>query len=255
MCLIALAWEKHPGYKLIVAANRDEFYDRETIPAHFWESDPEILAGKDLKAGGSWMGVNKSGNWAALTNYRDMRAIKAQAPSRGMLIINYLKSRSSPEEYMKWIAAGSGAYNGFNLLCGDLNELYYFSNVLSAPVRLAPGVYGLSNHLLDTPWPKVTAAKFMMDEELSQKEPDPERLLNGLYHSEIYSDDQLPDTGIGLETERNLSSIFIRMKDYGSRSSTILLIDNHDNVSFIERQYVDGRRTGKDAYFRFKARS
>jgi len=253
MCLIAFAWKMHPRYKLIAAANRDEFYDRPSLQAHFWDSDPEILAGKDLQAGGTWMGATRSGKWAALTNYRDMWNIKIHAPSRGMLIVNYLRRAGSPEEYMNSVVHGSGAYNGFNLLCGNLDDLYYYSNVANKPIRLEPGVYGLSNSLLDTPWPKTVAAKAFMEAELGHQEPDPDRLFAGLGHSEIYPDDQLPDTGAGLKMERALSSIFIRMKNYGSRSSTVLMIDKDDCISFFERQFTNGMRTGDDVSFRFQA--
>lgn len=253
MCLIAVAWKQHPKFKLVAVANRDEFYDRVTLPAHFWAEYPDLLAGKDLKAGGTWMGVSTRGKWTALTNYRDMRKIKHDAPSRGMLTLNFLKDSLSPAGYLDQLKPSAHLYNGFNLLCGNLNDLYYFSNVTGKAQKLEAGLYGLSNHLLDTPWPKVTAAKAILKDTLSKSDFDPGSLMEKFYNSEVYSDDQLPDTGLDRETERYLSAVFIRMKDYGSRSSTILMADQDNHITLIERSYHKGRQTGNDNVFRFKA--
>jgi uncharacterized protein with NRDE domain len=252
MCLIVLAWEEHPDYKLILAANRDEFYEREALPAHFWEDNPQLLAGRDLKSGGTWMGVTKQGKWAAVTNYRDIRNLKEIAPSRGNLTTGYLKSSLSPKQYIEKIKPEATLYNGFNLFIGNIHQLYYFSNQIENEEKLDPGIYGLSNHLLDTPWPKVEAAKTILKQAVERKNISHTTLLDILYNTNTYPDAPMPDTGLGREAEISLSSIFIRMPGYGSRCSTVLLL-NHDNeVVFAERQYVHGKIKGPDSVFRIK---
>lgn len=235
MCFIVFAYEHHPAYRLILAANRDEFYDRPTNPAAFWDDDPELLAGRDLKAGGTWMGVTRSGRYAALTNYRDPSELNAQGPSRGVLVKNYLSSLESPLGYMGRFALSNERFSGFNLLAGDVNELYYYSNREKDIRKIAPGLYGLSNHLLDTPWPKVERGKALLREVLQQKEISPESLLALLRNADVAPDHALPETGVGKEWERVLSPIFIETAAYGTRSSTVLLIDKAGHVTFVER--------------------
>jgi uncharacterized protein with NRDE domain len=251
MCLIVLAWEKHRDYKLILASNRDEFYDREALKAHFWNDYPDLLAGMDLKSGGTWMGITKQGRWAAVTNYRDMKNLKEGAPSRGKLTTDYLKSQISPKQYIDEIKPGASSYNGFNLFLGDVYQLYYCSNQLEREIKLSPGIYGLSNHLLDTPWPKVEVAKNALKQLLDSSEITIPALFDLLFNTEIYPEGLLPDTGIGREAEISLSSIFIRMQGYGSRCSTVLLIDNENNAVFAERQYIKGHRSGQDSIYKF----
>jgi uncharacterized protein with NRDE domain len=159
MCLIAFAYKTHPRYSLVVAANRDEFYRRPTAPVDFWPECPCVLAGRDLEQGGTWLGVSRDGRFAALTNYRDPAANRPDARSRGELVRDYLCGSMSPQEYLERVKASGGDYNGFNLLVGDAGGLWYYSNRTDVVAAVAPGVHGLSNHLLDTPWPKVAKAK------------------------------------------------------------------------------------------------
>ncbi len=159
MCLIVFAWRQHPDFPLIVAANRDEFYERPTLAADFWADHPEVLGGRDLKEMGTWLGITRKGRFAALTNYRDPLHVRADAPSRGWLVRDFLTGERGAEDYLARLRDRGAAYNGFSLILGDAAGLYYYSNRgEEGPAALAPGVYGLSNHLLDTPWPKVRRA-------------------------------------------------------------------------------------------------
>lgn len=241
MCLIAFAYRCHPRYRLIVAANRDEFYRRPTAPADFWPECPPLLAGRDLEQGGTWLGVTRDGRVAALTNYRDPAAQKADARSRGGLVRDYLCGGLAPAEYLELARAAGGEYNGFNLLAGDGDGLWYWSNRGTAPAEVPPGVHGLSNHLLDTPWPKVVRAKAGMaaclrgpDEALA------ERLFALLADGAAAPDAELPDTGVGLAWERTLSPIFIASPDYGTRSSTVVLAGYDGRVWLGERTWPGG---------------
>ncbi|MCP5049380.1 MAG: NRDE family protein, partial [bacterium] len=240
MCLVLLAYKSHPFYKLILAANRDEFYNRSTAPANWWKEPPFLLAGKDLKAGGTWLGVTKDGKMAALTNYRGKKygPEKEKAPSRGQLISAYLARRVSARDYGEELVKTGPGYNGFNLIYGDFvsNDLYYYSNRKNTLKRLEPGVYGLSNDTLDTPWPKVVKGKQLLEKQISSApgELEIEPLFSILADSEIAPDDQLPDTGVGLAVERVLSALFIRSPEYGTRSSTVLSVDKNNSVTFIE---------------------
>lgn len=240
MCLILFSWKTHPKYKLIVAANRDEFYARPTAPADFWPDQPTILAGKDLKAGGTWLGIEKAGYFAAVTNYRDLSSVKENATSRGALIKNYLLSGNKPEDYLKEIAENKDHYNGFNLLVSDLKELYYYSNVENKIRKLNQGTYGLSNHLLDTPWPKVANGKIQFEFLLQDESIATDPLFKLLQNVDQPKEELLPSTGISKDLERALSSIFINTEDYGTYSSTVLLVDNMDNCYFEERTYKNG---------------
>lgn len=237
MCLIFLALNHHPAYKLIVAANRDEFYARKTAPAHFWEDYPTILGGRDLEASGTWMAINKNGKIGLVTNYRDPAHINPTAPSRGQLVSDFLINNDSPEEYLKKVHAHASEYNGFNLLAGNPDELFYLSNYKSGIQKLESGIYGLSNHLLDTLWPKVEQGKDKFRRAISKSEVEPDVLFEMLYDEKRAEDKFLPDTGIGLERERALSSMFIKTNGYGTRCSTVILIDQTNNVLYSERNY------------------
>ncbi|MEA2039778.1 MAG: NRDE family protein [Thermodesulfobacteriota bacterium] len=238
MCLILLAIESHPVYKLIFAANRDEFYDRPTSQAAFWDESPGLLAGRDLRAGGTWLGITTSGKIAAITNYRDPASLKAHAPSRGKLVSDFLSGRASAPEYLEMLAQKGDEYNGFNLIIGEMNDLYWYSNRGKGWSNLAPQIYGLSNHLLDSPWPKVTTGKDGLRDLLSTQEKlSPEAIFGILSDRSAPDDNRLPDTGVGLELERMLSPLFITSPDYGTRSSTILLVDRNDRAMFIERTF------------------
>jgi uncharacterized protein with NRDE domain len=237
MCLIFLSINNHPKYKLIVAANRDEFYNRQTAPAHFWKDHPEIIGGRDLEASGTWMGMNINGRISLVTNYRDPANINPQAPSRGQLVSDYLINRVSPFDYLQEISARASQYNGFNLFAGTPDELWYLSNYKSGIQKLDSGIYGLSNHLLDTSWPKVQRGKEKFKSILTSKVLSSDALFELLYDESRADDQNLPDTGIGLERERALSSMFIKTNGYGTRCSTVVLIDYQNNVQYSERTY------------------
>ena len=237
MCLIFISLNNHPDYKLIVAANRDEFYPRKTEAAHFWQDYPFILGGRDLEAQGTWMGITKTGRISFLTNYRDPNNINPHAPSRGKLVSDYLQTDISPSQYLKQIEPSSKLYNGFNLIVGTASELHYLSNYKAGIDHLTSGFFGLSNQLLDTPWPKVVRGKRLLEIELRNSHLNIERVLNLLQDESRASDDQLPDTGIGIERERALSSMFIKTPNYGTRCSTVGAIDRNNQVEFVERVY------------------
>jgi uncharacterized protein with NRDE domain len=237
MCLIFFSLQQHPTYKLIVAANRDEFYNRKTQAADYWEDHPEILGGRDLEACGTWMAMTRSGKISMLTNYRDPKNINPQAPSRGQLVTDYLLEDISAEQYLHRVAAQGKAYNGFNLITGTPEQLWYYSNYGSSVQKIVPGAHGLSNHLLDSPWPKVLRGQAMFDAILEKDVIHPDALFELLYDGQIAPDDQLPDTGLTIERERALSSMFIKTENYGSRCSTVVLVDHHNDVTFSERVY------------------
>tara|TARA_R110000868_G_scaffold259361_5_gene517252 strand:+ start:493 stop:1266 length:774 start_codon:yes stop_codon:yes gene_type:complete len=239
MCLITFAFKAHPTYKLILAANRDEFYARPTQKAQFWvdEKHPEILAGKDLEANGTWMGVNKSGKWGALTNYRDPSWVRESPPSRGELVLDFLKNKKLPENHLHQVKENGSTYNGFNLLLGNSERLFHFSNINNSITEINPGIHGVSNALINTSWPKLNQAK----EDLAKVIADPnfknEELFQLLKNEHKPPEDQLPNTGIPVEWEKAISSVFIKTENYGTRCSTLLLIDNNNEATFIERRY------------------
>jgi len=252
MCLILVAWRSHPRYPLVVAANRDEFFARRTAGADFWPDQPAVLAGRDLEGGGTWMGITRGGRFAALTNYRDPARQRTDAPSRGTLVADFLRGESPIDAYLANLLPG--AYNGFNLLLGELGggnpRLAWFSNVSGVPADLAPGVYGLSNHLLDSPWPKVAAGKAALAAALDAL-PDDEPMFALLRDDGVHPDDALPRTGVSLEWERLLSSAFVRAPGYGTRSSTVLTVDTAGAVRFDERTWREGGIPGTRAGFAF----
>ncbi len=252
MCLLLLAVRSHPVYKLAIAANRDEFYERPTAPAAFWEDAPDILGGRDLRAGGTWFGITRKGRMAAITNYRDPASLKPHAPSRGELVSGFLVGEEDPESYLARLALKAGDYNGFNLIVGESDRLYWYSNRGDGVRHLMPGIYGVSNHILDTPWPKVSRGKTALENILSRKPlPSPEGLMDILLDRSIPGDESLPDTGVGIEWERILSPVFILSPDYGTRSSTILLIDRENHVTFLERTHGSTPNHHRDVAFEF----
>ena len=249
MCLILIGAMQHPHYKLVIAANRDEFYERPTAPASFWEDAPRLLAGRDLKAGGTWLGITTNGRMAAITNYRDPASLKNNAPSRGKLVSDFLLGNESPVDYLAMLEKRAGRYNGFNLILGQGDELFWFSNRGEGPEELTPGIHGLSNRLLDTPWPKVTRGKDALARILSEEKIGLSDALFEMLADRSFPDAvHLPDTGVGTELERILSPIFIASPGYGTRSSTVIMVDQEGNVIFIERTYGSDR--GKDAVVR-----
>ncbi len=251
MCLLLVAYKTNPNYKLIVAANRDEFYDRPAKPAHFWDEHPSLLAGKDLEAGGTWMGITREGNFAGITNYRDMSAIKKDAPTRGELVTNFLLNNHDPLEFGKFLQNSSGAYNGFNLIFGNDEGLYYFSNQTNKLIKLTPGIYGLSNHLLDTPWFKVKKSKASFSKIINEENVSPEDLLTILSDKEKPPDDLLPNTGLQLEIERAVSPVFVSTPKYGTRSSAVIFRDLNDKITFIEKSLNVFEKKWENNSFRF----
>lgn len=236
MCLILFAWDAHPRWKLVVGANRDEFYARPTAPAAFWDDAPDVLAGRDLREGGTWLGVTRSGRFAAVTNFREPEKYRVGAPSRGHLVSNFLLSRARPAGFAGGLVRVARDFNGFNLLMADRGQLVWFSNRADDAYELDPGVYGLSNRLLDTPWPKVVRGK----EDLRRALEGPEEELEGHLFASLAlrdpaPDDALPSTGVGLERERALSASFIVTAEYGTRASTVLLVGRDGEVTFTER--------------------
>jgi uncharacterized protein with NRDE domain len=238
MCLILFAHKAHPEYPLVLAANRDEAYLRPTAPAGFWSDYPHVCGGRDLDQGGTWLGITCAGSIAAITNYRDVNAAKSSTRSRGELVANYLCGNQRPGDYVAQLQNQIGAYNGFNLIAGNVDALHYLSNRGGEAMPIAPGVHGLSNHLLNTPWPKVERGKKLLAELLEIRSPMLiERLFDMLGERTVAADDKLPDTGVGLPRERVLSPAFIAAPAYGTRSSTIILVDYHGQVELIERSF------------------
>ncbi|PKM90885.1 MAG: hypothetical protein CVU87_00695 [Firmicutes bacterium HGW-Firmicutes-12] len=240
MCLILMALDCHAEYRLVIAANRDEDYARPTEGADFWPDYPDILAGRDLLQLGTWLGITRAGRFAALTNYRDPLNFRQGARSRGELVGNYLQANERPEEYLKKVQATAINYNGFNVLLGDIHSIYYYGNTEKRITKLEPGYYGLSNHLLDTPWTKVAVGKKALQDALSDNKkvhiPEIFKLLSDRRKAE---DRELPNTGVGLLKERLLSSIFIDSEDYGTRSSTVVTVNRDNHVVFTERKYFE----------------
>ncbi|MBX9974356.1 NRDE family protein [Cytobacillus firmus] len=235
MCLILFAYKVHPVYKLIVAANRDEFYKRPTAPAHFWEDHPAILAGRDLSKMGTWMGVTKNGQFAALTNYRNPNEVTDGKRSRGDLVADFLKGSASPADFMEIASEHRSCYPGYNLLAGNLEELFYYSNVEDRIEQLEPGVYGVSNHVLNTGWPKVEKGKEGLSKLIDHASGNfTEDLFTLLQNADPAPDDMLPKTGVSLEWERILSPLFIKSEGYGTRSSTVMLM-SEDEIFYKER--------------------
>jgi uncharacterized protein with NRDE domain len=238
MCLILFAHEYHPAYHLVIAANRDEFYDRPTAPLSFWEDFPTALAGRDLKGGGTWLGVTQKGRIAAITNFRDPASIIPDAPSRGKLVTGFLMGNDSPETYLQGLSTKGSRYNGFNLLAGHGKDLYYYSNRGRNVEKIFPGLYGLSNDLLDVPWPKVERGKKALQCLLDhQKKLDPRDVFTLLRDGAYAPDETLPDTGVGLVWEKILSPVFISSKIYGTRSSSVVLVEKSGTIKFYEKTY------------------
>ncbi len=254
MCLIVFANNLIEDYKLVFAANRDEFYNRSTEQAEFWTEYPDLLAGKDLQAGGTWLGITKQGRFAAITNFRDLKNNRIDAPSRGNLTLDFLISDISAEEYYNKLKPTMNDFNGFNLLLGNVDELCYFSNKTEGFHKLEPAIHGISNAVLDTPWPKVEKSKIQLQRLIEYQKIHPWEILNILDDTSPAKDEELPDTGVGLELERMLSPIFIKSEKYGTRSSTIITVDKNHTVRFVEKTYFanSGRFSNRDFNFTIK---
>jgi uncharacterized protein with NRDE domain len=254
MCLILIAHRADPRYPLVVAANRDEFFHRPAAPAEYWHDAPHVLAGRDLEKNGTWMGVATDGRWAAVTNFRDGTTAQAGARSRGELVAGYLKGSADAEGHVTAVAPDVREYHGFNLLAGDAAGIHYLSNREQGSMMLAAGVYGLSNHLLDSPWPKVERGKLALRAALAEgAKPDRliGKLLAALSDRSIADERLLPSTGISKDWEKALSAAFIGAPGYGTRASTVLLVDTEGEVHFRERSFGERGELTEDRRYRF----
>lgn len=249
MCLITFAYNAHPKYRFVLSANRDEFYVRPTSTVDWWEDHHEILGGRDLQALGTWMAIHRNGRFAAVTNFRDIKNIRSDAQSRGDLPVNFLLSDQTPKSYATAVHQAGRNYNGFNLLVLE-NELAHVSNYEEHINMLDPGIYGLSNALLDSPWPKVTKAKRVFS-ELIQTDFSLEDLIQMMQDDATASDDQLPETGLDYVREKALSAMCIRTPDYGTCCTTAITIDHDGNVNFMEKSYPVGDRKEGTVAFNF----
>jgi uncharacterized protein with NRDE domain len=245
MCLVLIAYRAHPRYPLVLAANRDEFHARPAQALHWWKDGVRMLAGRDLQAGGSWLGLDGAGRIALVTNYRDPSMPRPEGTSRGSLIGEFLGGAVSASGFASATASRAGQFSGFNLLALDREGLAYATSHPQPEARtLLPGIYGLSNRQLDTPWPKLLRTRERFERELASDHPQPEALMRMLSDRTMAADETLPDTGIGLEWERLLSSAFIVSDGYGTRCSTVVLIGSDGIVTVEERSHAtDGSAT------------
>ncbi len=251
MCLLFFSYQTTPGYRLVVAANRDEFLPRPTEPLGFLDEDKTILAGRDLQGGGTWLGITAELRFAAITNYRDPLANRVDAPSRGEILMEYLAGKMDAGRYIQGLAERGEKYNGFNLILGDKQELYYYSNRSAGVQRLGPGFYALSNSLLDVPWPKVVRGKKMLHPHMVATDHiEAGSIIDLLGDKYRPPDDQLPDTGVGLDWERLLSSIFIDGANYGTRSSAVVTVTDDGKITFVEKTLLRSSAQGVTAKFR-----
>ncbi len=250
MCLILFSFRAHRHFPLVVAANRDEHYSRPAAPAAFWDDHPEVYGGRDLEKGGTWMGLGSNGRFAAITNYREGKAAPPAPRSRGELVSGFLTGSTAAETYFRAIAANDHEYNPYSMIAGDPDALFWHSNRHGQAATIAPGVHGLSNHLLDTPWPKVTAGKAVLAGTADFDDPDAiaAAMFSLLASDAPAAESELPDTGIPRQRERELSPPFIRGEGYGTRSSAVFMISASGEVFFHEKRFAPGGLpAGEDA--------
>ncbi|SLM29566.1 conserved hypothetical protein [Desulfamplus magnetovallimortis] len=256
MCLIVFGYGVHKKYRLILSANRDEFFNRPTAPLNPWEDEPEIIGGRDLKQKGTWMAFNKIGRLAALTNVRDPASMKLDARSRGDLVASFLLSDKNPLSYLEKVKSRMHNYNGFNLLVADLKDMFFISSTDQKIIKIKHGIHAISNRTLNTPWVKVKIVKKGLKKILENqtgKMENHDDLESNLYsmmqNKTVAPDEELPDTGVGVELERQLSSIFISMPGYGTRSTSVVLWDFAGNQTFSEITWsANGRKQGYKKY-------
>ena len=242
MCLILFAYQQHPDFPLILIANRDEYYARPTRDAHWWD-DAEIFAGRDLEARGTWLGVNRRGHIAAVTNVREPGGMRAGKKSRGELTRGYLAANEQPVDYLQRLARHDQDFSGFNLLLGNPAGLWFYSNRDHGIRQVEAGVYGISNGGFDEPWPKLSSGKAEL-ESLISGDIDTAELMEILTDHQIAEDHELPSTGVSLDIERMLSSRFIRSSEYGTRACSVVTMDASNRVSFEEQNYSDSEHSG-----------
>ena len=245
MCITIFSYQQDHEIPIILINNRDEYHKRPTAKSHYWEDHPNILGGKDLKAGGSWLAINKNGTFASITNYRDTRLKTLNSPtSRGKIVTDFVLSNNQ-EAFLNSLQENCSEYEGFNLIAGWANKIYYFSNITKELVQLSDGIYGVSNHLLDSPWPKLVKAKQKFQDLISHERNSfqSEEVFNFMIDNGSFPDEDLPDTGVGIELERFLAPLFIVGKQYGTRSTSILQISSAGKVDFYEQTYMpSGKR-------------
>ena len=243
MCLILFAYRQHADYPLILIANRDEYYARPTRNAHWWDDKP-MLAGRDLEAGGTWLGISREGRFAAVTNVREPGGMKPGKKSRGELTVDFLAGATPAEAYLQELTTRDGDYAGFNLLLGDSRGFWFYSNRDHGIRLIEPGVHGICNGAFDEPWPKLSSGKAelasMLEGDIVASE-----LMEILTDHQTAADHELPQTGVPLDVERMLSSRFIRSPEYGTRACTVLTIDRHGKVSFSEQNFRDADHGGE----------
>jgi uncharacterized protein with NRDE domain len=247
MCLLVLAWKLHSRYRLVVAANRDEFHDRPAAPLAWWQDMPGVLAGRDLRGGGTWIGVSRTGRFGVLTNYRDLEPPPTpDAPSRGELVRRFLSDSTAARDWLDTLRPGAGRYAGFNLLVGAHDGLHYLSNRNGGvPQPLAPGLYGLSNHLLDSPWPKLLRTRERLGELVRRDRLDTDALFALLADRTPADAAAIPTTGLPPDWERALSAPFVVHGRYGTRCSTVLLVEHDGRTTMLERRFdAAGHQTG-----------
>lgn len=250
MCLILFAWKAVPGAPLIVAANRDESFNRPATACGYWPDHPDILAGRDQQAGGTWLGVTRGGRFAALTNYRNPADRRTDVPSRGELVADFLKGRDDAESFVRRLKERGAAYNGFSYLACDGERFFFYSNRDQGPSEVAPGVHGLANHLLDTPWPKVVKGRDGLARLIGQPfSPDPYLAL--MDDSVPAAERDLPNTGMDAESERRLSSLRILAGDYGTRCTSVVRLSDAGFGEFSERTYHRDGGTVGEVHHRF----
>ena len=254
MCLAIIASNVLTNWPLIVVANRDELHSRPTLAAGPWSDVKGVLGGRDLSAGGTWLGFTTSGRFALLTNYREPGQHDLQAPSRGHLTDGFLRGEQTPQTYAVELLRRAQDYNGFNLMLGDSSGLWYCSNRSDISVQqVRDGVVGISNASLNTPWPKLTRTQQAISHQLAQvgqsQTPSAERLFEVMQDTRSASLDELPDTGIGPERERLLGSPFIKNERYGTRCTTLIMQRSDGMVLFHEKRYdADGMENGESIW-------
>lgn len=249
MCIAFFNYRSHPKYKFILALNRDEFYDRKTQQAHIWKNPQDLMAGKDEVASGTWCGLNKKGHLAFLTNYRNPKLFNPNAFSRGKLILDFFETEEN--HFKDQLLQTHKQFNPFNMIFGNSDHLYFFSSQQNNLQKLTPGTYALSNDTLNTPWPKITHGLKKFSEILKSSPSIENDLLHFMQNQKTFPDETLPNTGLSLENERLLSSIFIKSPNYGTRSTTLILIDQSNKTTFLERTYQETSSADQSFYFSF----
>jgi uncharacterized protein with NRDE domain len=264
MCLLVLAWRAHPRYRLVLAANRDEYHERLSDPLDKWPPPTEILAGRDQRAGGTWLGLDRTRRFGVVTNFRELQRPRRSAPSRGRLIPEYLSGTEGPEGYLSRLETDAPGYSGFNLVVGDLDQLWYASNRMDRFAQaLPPGVHGLSNEFLDSPWPKLKRVRQGFESWLERQadvsanmpantSESPRPIVTdllALLADGTPAPEGSPSTGLSPDWERTLSSPFVTHPTYGTRCSTILLIEPSGAAVMFERRFDSRGQASGDSEF------